>query len=251
MAFHVKHRCMALRSKDVVPDPADRARALALTPVSRETTERLDRFVALLLDWQRTTNLIAASTIPQLWTRHVADSLQLLDLANTAAPARERGGGQGSEHGHVWADIGSGAGFPGLIIGCAVADVPGALVHLVESNARKAAFLREAQRVTGAPAIVHAGRIEKVALTLTPVDFVTARAVAPLRTLLGWCLPLLGTSRATALFLKGQHAELELAEAAKAWNKAWNMTATLVPSRTDPAGRIVVIRDVARRLKSL
>ena len=242
---------MAHRASAAVPDPADRARALALTPVSRETTERLDRFVALLLAWQRTTNLIAPSTIPHIWTRHVADSLQLLDLANTAAQKRASGRGQGPEHGHVWLDIGSGAGFPGLIIACALADIPGSAVHLVESNAKKAAFLREAQRVTGAPAVVHAGRIEKVALTLTQVDIVTARAVAPLKTLLGWCLPLLGTSRATALFLKGQHAELELAEAARAWKETWNMTATLVPSRTDPAGRIVVIRDVVRRPESL
>src|ERR1700704_5018950 len=118
-----------------VPDLAsDRARALALTPVSRETSERLDRFVELLLTWQRTTNLIAASTIPHLWTRHVADSLQLLELAPDA---------------RVWIDLGSGGGFPGLVIACALADKPGALIHLVESNAKKAAFLREAQRVTG------------------------------------------------------------------------------------------------------
>ena len=196
--------------------------------------ERLDRFVALLLEWQRTTNLIAPSTIPRLWTRHIADSLQLLDLAH--------GHTHGREHGHIWVDLGSGAGFPGLIVACALADTPGALVHLVESNAKKAAFLREAQRVTGSPAVVHAKRIEDVALTLTDVDVVTARAVAPLKTLLDLCFPLLGTNGATALFPKGQNAELELAEAAK----TWDMQASLVPSRTDPAGRIVVIRDVVR-----
>ena len=90
---------------------ADRARALALTPVSRETSERLDVFVALLLSWQRATNLIAASTIPHLWTRHIADLLQLLDLAPGA---------------RVWADLGSGGGFPGLMIAIALADQPGA-----------------------------------------------------------------------------------------------------------------------------
>jgi 16S rRNA (guanine527-N7)-methyltransferase len=104
----------------------DRERALALTPVSRETFVRLDRFVETLLDWQQRMNLIAPSTIPILWTRHIADSLQLIALAPTA---------------HVWADLGSGAGFPGLVIACTLADTDGACVHLVESNGKKAAFL--------------------------------------------------------------------------------------------------------------
>src|SRR5262245_52313953 len=112
---------------------ADRAHALKLTPVSRETSERLDRFVGLLLTWQRTTNLIAPSTVLHLWTRHIADSLQLVDMAPNA---------------RVWVDLGAGAGFPGLVIACALAERPGALVHLIESNSKKVAFLREAQRVT-------------------------------------------------------------------------------------------------------
>src|ERR1700733_7296679 len=123
---------------------ADRTRALALTPVSRETTDRLDRFVALLSAWQQRINLIAPSTAPQLWTRHIADSLQLLALAPEA---------------RIWADLGTGAGFPGLVLACALADTPGACVHLVESSTKKAAFLREAVRATGAPAVVHAVRI--------------------------------------------------------------------------------------------
>src|SRR6266853_2822513 len=94
------------RGKPTAPAAADRARALALTPVSRETLERLDRFVALLLQWQQTTNLIAPSTAPQLWTRHIADSLQLLDLAPEA---------------RTWVDLGSGGGFPGLVLACALA----------------------------------------------------------------------------------------------------------------------------------
>src|SRR5262245_65743577 len=101
---------------------ADRARALALTPVSRETSERLDRFVELLLTWQHTTNLISSSTIPTLWTRHVADSLQLIDLV---ADAR------------IWVDLGSGGGFPGIVIACAIADRTDAKFHLVQSNAKK------------------------------------------------------------------------------------------------------------------
>jgi 16S rRNA (guanine527-N7)-methyltransferase len=215
-----------------IPDLAsDRARALALTPVSRETSDRLDTFVELLLSWQRTTNLIAASTIPHLWTRHIADSLQLLELAPDA---------------QVWADLGSGAGFPGLIIAIALAEKPGTVVHLIDSNKKKAAFLREAQRVTGAPAEIHAERIEDFADSFAvPLDVVTARAVAPLKLLLNQSFPLLGKSGVIGLFPKGQNAELELREARAAMT-SWKMNATLVPSRTDAAGRIVVIRDVER-----
>jgi 16S rRNA (guanine527-N7)-methyltransferase len=119
---------------------ADRSRAFALTPVSRETSERLDRFVDLLLRWQRTSNLIAPSTVSRLWTRHIADSLQLIELAPQA---------------RIWIDLGSGAGFPGMVLAIALTGTPGAMVHLIESNTKKAAFLREAQRVTGAPARVH------------------------------------------------------------------------------------------------
>jgi 16S rRNA (guanine527-N7)-methyltransferase len=206
---------------------ADRARALALTPVSRETSERLERLVELLLTWQRTTNLIAPSTVSRLWTRHVADSLQLLELAPEA---------------RTWVDLGSGGGFPGLVVAIALADTPGAVVHLIESNTKKAAFLREAQRATGAPVVVHGQRIEDfVSGFVGPVDAVTARAVAPLKALLKLCFPLLGKSGATGLFPKGQHAELELS-AAGALMTSLDMTATLAPSRTDPAGRIVVIR---------
>jgi 16S rRNA (guanine527-N7)-methyltransferase len=213
---------------------ADRERALALAPVSRETLERLDRFVALLLAWQRTTtSLIAPSTVSHLWTRHIADSLQLLDLAPRA---------------RVWVDLGAGGGFPGLVIACALAGQPDAHVHLVESNTKKAAFLREAQRLTEAPASVHAVRIEDFAARFEgTVDIVTARAVAPLKLLLDQCFPLLGKSGAMGLFLKGQNAELELRQASESrTGKAWTMNATLAPSRTDPAGRIIVIRDVER-----
>jgi 16S rRNA (guanine527-N7)-methyltransferase len=207
---------------------ADRAHALALTTVSRETTARLDRFVELLLTWQRAINLIAPSTVPRLWTRHVADSLQLLDLAPAA---------------RSWVDLGSGGGFPGLVIACALADRPDAAVHLIESNAKKAAFLREAQRITGAPAIVHAERIADFAQRFEGrADAVTARAVAPLKSLLTQCFPLLGTSGAVGLFPKGQNAELELGEA----RRSWNIKVNLVPSRTDPAASIVVVRALER-----
>jgi 16S rRNA (guanine527-N7)-methyltransferase len=205
----------------------DRAKALALTPVSRETEERLDRFVALLLTWQKTTNLISPSTIDNIWTRHVADSLQLLDLAPNA---------------RVWIDLGSGGGFPGIVLACALADRPGAVIHLVESNAKQAAFLREAARVTGAPAVTHGVRIENLVDSFgAGVEAVTARALAPLKSLLVWSYPLLVT--APGIFPKGQDVGAELTEAAK----YWSIDYTLAPSRTDPKGRIVIVRALARR----
>ena len=210
------------------PKDSDRTLALTLTPVSRETAERLDRFVALLAAWQRKTNLIAASTLPKLWTRHVADSLQLVPLA---ANARR------------WVDLGSGGGFPGVPIGCALAGTAGAEIHLVESNTKKAAFLREAARIVGAPIVVHAQRIDDfVAAWTAPVDVVTARALAPLVTLLGYAYPLMERG-AQALFLKGQDVEAELTSAAK----CWNIEASLLPSKTSPDGRIVAIRRTQRR----
>jgi 16S rRNA (guanine527-N7)-methyltransferase len=191
---------------------------------------RLERFVALLLDWQSRMNLIAASTVPRLWTRHIADSLQLLAIAPEA---------------RKWADLGSGAGFPGLPIACALADQAATQVHLIESNKKKAAFLREAVRVTGAPAVVHAERVADFAQRFHgELDVVTARALAPLPELLSIAYPLL-KSRARALFLKGQDVDVELTEA----TKCWSIQASLVPSRTDPKSRIVVIREANPKRK--
>jgi len=203
----------------------DRDRALTLVSVSRETLERLDRYVALLLAWQRRVNLIAPSTEPALWTRHIADSLQLLALAPDA---------------RIWADLGSGAGFPGMPIACALAEMSGARVDLVESSAKKAGFLREAGLVTGTPVAVHAMRIaDFVKAAPANVDVVTARAVAPLSKLLAEAYPLLKRG-AVGLFPKGQGVDAELTEAAK----YWRLQATLVPSRTDPKARVVVVRGV-------
>lgn len=144
----------------------DRLAALRLVPVSRETLERLDAYVALLGRWRKAVNLISESTFAEVWTRHVADSAQLLDLATEAK---------------IWVDMGSGAGFPGLVIAIQLADQPNARVHLIESDQRKCAFLREAARVTDAPAIVHNERIETAASGITDVvDAVSARALAPL-----------------------------------------------------------------------
>jgi 16S rRNA (guanine527-N7)-methyltransferase len=204
---------------------ADRSRALALTPVSRETAARLDRFVELLLKWQARTHLIAPSTESTVWTRHIADSLQLVDLAPQAK---------------IWVDLGTGGGFPGLVLACALHGAQGRLVHLVESSTKKAMFLREAVEATQAPAVVHAVRMEKfVEIFPGKADIVTARAVSPLSLLLGECLPLLERG-AVGVFPKGQDVEAELTAA----SKCWKMTADLVPSRTDPKARIVVVRGL-------
>ena len=209
---------------------ADKADALKLTPVSRETLARLETFVGLLLQWQKTTNLISPTTIPNLWTRHVADSLQLLDLAPTAKS---------------WVDFGSGGGFPGVPVACVLADRPGATVHLVESNGKKAAFLRAAIRTTAVPAVVHAERIEDCGDSFgDKVDVVSARALAPLKILCDQAFPLIAKG-AVGLFPKGQDVAAELTEAAK----YWRVEARTVPSRTSPEGCIVVVTRL-ERLKS-
>ena len=209
---------------------ADKAEALRLTPVSRETQQRLESFVALLLQWQQTTNLIAPSTIPKLWTRHIADSLQLLDIVPNVT---------------VWVDFGSGGGFPGIPVACALADRPGAKVHLVESNGKKAAFLRDAVRVTGVPAVVHARRIEDCGDSFgDKIDVVSARALAPLKILCDQAFALIDRG-AVGLFAKGQDVAAELTEAAK----YWRIEAETVPSRTGADGCIVAVRRLTR-LKS-
>jgi 16S rRNA (guanine527-N7)-methyltransferase len=213
----------------LAPDlTADRARALELTPVSRETAERLDRFVEFLLPWAQKINLIARSTISNVWTRHVADSLQLLPLAPDAK---------------CWIDLGSGAGFPGLVIACALADRAGAVVHLIESTGKKAAFLREAVNQIRLPAVVHAVRIEDFVKNFNGrPDVVCARALAPLDELLTLAQPLLKTG-AQGLFPKGQDVDAELTQA----SKYWNIDAELIPSKTSAEGRIVVVRSLRRR----
>jgi 16S rRNA (guanine527-N7)-methyltransferase len=204
---------------------SDRDEALRLTPVSDDALARLDKFAALLTDWHRRINLIAPSTLPHIWTRHIADSLQLLPLAPNAK---------------IWVDLGSGGGFPGIPLACALAQTPGADVHLVESNGKKAAFLREAVRITGVPATVHPERIENFGDSFGGnADVVTARALAPLKSLCDQAFPLLAKG-AIGLFLKGQDVEAELTEAAK----YWTVEAGLKPSVTSRDGVIVVVRGL-------
>jgi len=211
-----------MREQSTVDLAADKTRALKLTPVSRETEQRLEKFVALLLQWQQKQNLIGSSTIPMVWTRHVADSLQLLEQAPDAK---------------IWLDFGSGAGFPGIPIACALAGTPGAVVHLVESVGKKAAFLREAINVTGVPAVLHHIRSENFGDSgVDMVDVVTARALAPLKTLCDQAFPWIDRG-AIGLFPKGQDVDAELTEAAK----YWNIQSSKAPSKTSPEGCIVKI----------
>jgi 16S rRNA (guanine527-N7)-methyltransferase len=190
-----------------------------LDVVSRETRERLVAYVDLLLRWQRTIHLISQHDVAQVWTRHIADSLQLLPLI---PPGTDRG-----------IDLGSGAGLPGLVLAIAT----GIPFDLVEADHRKAAFLREAARLTAAPATVHATRIEAAALPRAPV--ITARALAPLATLLRWAFPLLAPGGA-CLFPKGRGVEDELTAAAA----QWHMLVFRTPSRTDPSATILRISEI-------
>jgi len=204
---------------------ADRMRALAIFPVSRETETRLETYVELLLLWQGKLNLVASSTMRELWTRHIADSLQLLAVAPQA---------------RAWVDLGSGGGFPGLPIACALAGQPGAKVHLVESNGKKAAFLREVVRVTGVPAVIHQERAEKFAKSCAEaVHIVTARALAPLKILCDQAFPLIKRG-AIGMFLKGQDVDAELTDAAK----YWRLEVAKVASKTSPQSSIVVVRSL-------
>ncbi|GAC1499740.1 MAG: 16S rRNA (guanine(527)-N(7))-methyltransferase RsmG [Bradyrhizobium sp.] len=217
--------------QSAAPNQADKAAALALTPVSRETERRLDEYVDLLREWQAKTNLVAPSTLPTLWTRHISDSLQLLALAPSAK---------------VWVDFGSGGGFPGIVLACVLAESQGNMVHLVERNAKKAAFLREALRVTSSQGTVHLSDIEdSVDRIKGAVDCVTARAVAPLHQLIGFAEPLVKRG-AKALFLKGQDVETELTEA----TKYWNIVPNLHSSRTGGQGWIVELDRIERRHRS-
>jgi 16S rRNA (guanine527-N7)-methyltransferase len=203
----------------------DREAALRITPVSRETAERLDLLVEHFLKWQRVVQLAAPSTLNTLWTRHIADSLQLLpDLGCVKEVV----------------DVGSGGGFPGLVLAIAS---PEKKFHLVESDTRKASFLREAARVTDARSEVYAERVESAAKRIaTPIHMVTARAFAPLPKL----LELAGSffeRGAKGVFLKSQDIDDELTTAAKSWNVNYQVRNSL----TDPRGRILLIEKAERR----
>lgn len=219
---------------------------------SKETVDRLAAYAALLRQWQQTINLVAPSTLDDVWHRHFADCAQVLSIASCA---------------RTWVDLGSGAGFPGLVVAVLLAAPSPRLqgedrgqgqpqgatprVTLIESNTRKCAFLREVVRKTGissrVPVEILSTRIEQAATqaSLRAPDVVSARALAPLSKLLDLAAPLFG-ARTVGLLLKGQDAQAEL----RAAEKTWDFNAELVASRTDPGGRIIVIRNLAPKAKA-
>lgn len=201
-----------------------------LAAISPETRERLDAYLDLLRAWQERMNLVSRSTLPDAWTRHVVDSAQLLPLAPTDW--------------RTWLDLGSGAGFPGLVAAILERDRPGVLVVLVESSGKKCAFLREAIRVTEAPAQVRHERIEVYVATAAsePAEIVSARALAPLADLLHVVQPFMRQG-VVGLFPKGANAGRELTEAAR----TWDIRGELIPSVTDWAARILRLHQATPR----
>jgi 16S rRNA (guanine527-N7)-methyltransferase len=189
--------------------------------VSRETLERLDSYLELLRRWQRAVNLVGGSTLIDPWRRHILDCAQIVPHVPRSAA--------------TVLDLGSGAGLPGLVL--ALMGVPG--VHLVESDQRKAQFLREAARLTRAPVVVHATRVED--LQGFAADVVTARALAPLPRLLGLAAGLLAPG-GLCLFLKGENAMRELTEA----RQSWHMRSEIVPSRSGSRGVLLKLEGVGR-----
>jgi len=168
-------------------------------------------------------NLVGASTLGQFWVRHFVDSAQLLSL---------------SPRTQVWADLGSGAGLPGVVLAILLKGRPGARVHLVESMAKRCRFLSDVVEALDLPAEVHNVRAESLALK---VDVVTARACAPLNRLLGYAEPFFARG-ATGLFLKGADVETELAEA----RMSWRFEAETRISLSDPRGRVLSIKELSR-----
>lgn len=192
-----------------------------LAGVSRETLRRFETYAELLQHWQRAINLVGESTLSDIWRRHFLDSAQLLHLL-PPRPSRI-------------ADLGSGAGFPGLVL----AMLGAGEVHLIEADSRKSAFLREALRMTCTSAVLHEQPIEQV--TGLEVDVVTARGLTSLDRLIPYALPLL-RPRGMCLFSRGRGSEEELTQAVK----RWKMHIERFPSETDPEARIIRLSGISR-----
>lgn len=200
-----------------------RAAHSLLAELPEETLERLRIYARLLERWQRTINLIGKSSLEDLWVRHFADSLQVSDAVPTA---------------RRWIDLGSGAGFPGLVTAIKYAADPGTGVHLIEKDRRKCAFMQTVIRETSAPAIVHCGRIEDVLPAIAEkVDAVSARALAPLEVLVRYAQGFIDEG-AAGVFPKGKLFEAELTPSLT----AGKYLITTIASKTDPAARLVVVR---------
>lgn len=198
------------------------ARMLSELEINSAAVERLEIFEALLQRWSKVKNLVASSTLTDVWVRHFIDSAQV----QRAAPRAK-----------VWADLGSGAGFPGLVTAILLADTPDSLVHLIEADRRKCAFLRAVSRETGCRTVVHSERIENVVGTLAGIEAVSARAVAALPKLVTWSEPLLDMG-AIGVFLKGRDVQGELTELTT--NSSF--IATLSTSISPGGGTLVLVR---------
>lgn len=208
----------------------DKAQAILahLPGVSRETLDDLSQYVDLLMHWQMRINLISPTTLSDVWMRHIVDSAQLYALEPQAK---------------LWLDIGSGAGLPGLVLAILLRRNPGARVHLVESNSKKAAFLQHVLTKLCLPAELHVNRIESALPHLSQIDVVTARAFTNLTHLIEICNPLL-IKGAVALFPKGRDVESELTNASKSWQVKYKV----FPSLTDQAACILRLEACERLL---
>jgi 16S rRNA (guanine527-N7)-methyltransferase len=202
--------------------PLDPDGFAALSGVSRETLARLEAYAGLLVNWSARINLVGAATLGDLWRRHFLDSAQLLPHVPAGTQSL--------------VDLGSGAGFPGLVL--AILGVPG--VELIEADSRKCAFLREAARIAAAPVQIRNARIEAVPPHVA--DVVTARGCAPLDRLLPLAQRFIGPGT-VCLFPKGERTAQELT----ASRQAWTMDVTCHDSRTDPRGIILCLRRVGMR----
>lgn len=192
--------------------------------VPRETLDRLTAYARLLRERNAHLNLVADSTLPDMWRRHFLDSAQLADLI----PAQAK----------TIVDLGSGAGFPGLVLAIMLSPRHGLQVHLVEATQKKCRFLEEVAEATSAPVQIHWSRAEQ--MKGLKADVVTARALAPLTKLLGLAFPFFKATT-TGLFLKGRSLDAELTEA----SESWKLHAVRLPSRSDPSGCILRVTGLS------
>jgi 16S rRNA (guanine527-N7)-methyltransferase len=206
----------------VPPEVTDAASFQAASGATDARMADLEAFRALLAEWNEKMNLVGPSAMEALWGRHIWDSAQLLKLSDAK----------------VWADLGAGAGFPGLVLAILLKNTPGAQVHLVESMAKRCRFLEAVVGTLNLPAKVHNARAEALSLK---VEVVTARACAPMVRLLGFAEPYLRRG-ATGLFLKGQDVASELTEA----TKYWKFDVDLLPSRSSAEGQIARVKGLSR-----
>ncbi len=223
---------MSVERRDLIDGPEAFQAAFG---VSRETVEKLVAYAALLKRWQKTINLVAPSTLEHVWHRHFADSAQLwLNDPENSLP---------SDGPACWLDVGSGAGFPGLVIAILASERGGTRHILIESDSRKAAFLREVSRTVGVPVDIVCARIEneKTRDKVNRVDRVTARALAPLPRLLELVYPY-SASHTVGLFAKGRDVASEIEEA----RAHFAFDCELKNSRTDDSGHIVIVSALRR-----